>query len=398
MLLALVADDLTGAADAGAPFAAAGFSTVVWLSGLVPEANVVVCSTESRHMPAEQAIAATEDATRRLMAAPGGPPRLLYKKIDSALRGSPAAEALALARAAGARRLLVAPALPAQGRATVGGRQLANGVPVDEAGFEAADCDLVALFAKQEPAGLIDLATVRAGTTQAALAASEHVVSIADAVTDQDLDDVAGAALAAGIDGFAGAAGLAAALSRKLPPPERPATSDLPRVGPVLVLAGSRHPATVGQVAFARAAGRPIVTLTGNKRTAPTSADAVEAIHGLLAAGRSAIVIAPPHRVDEPALLASFAATARAALEATPLGGIVMTGGDVAAAVCRGIEAEAIGLRGEALPAVPWGVIRGGIGDGQCIVTKAGSFGPPEAIDRLIDFLERDARAIRAGR
>jgi uncharacterized protein YgbK (DUF1537 family) len=163
--------------------------------------------------------------------------------------------------------------------------------------------------------------------------------------------------------------------------------------GPVLVLAGSRHPATVGQIALARAAGRPIVTLTGSEGTALAPASATEEMHGLLAAGRSAIVIAPLHRVDEPALLASFAATARAALEATTLGGIVLTGGDVAAAVCRGIEAEAIALRGEALPAVPLGVIRGGIGDGQRVVTKAGSFGPPEAIARLIAFLERDERA-----
>ena len=58
--------------------------------------------------------------------------RLVYKKLDSTLRGNVAAELAAAFGAAGRERAIVAPAFPAAGRTTVGGTQLVHGVPVDE--------------------------------------------------------------------------------------------------------------------------------------------------------------------------------------------------------------------------------------------------------------------------
>jgi uncharacterized protein YgbK (DUF1537 family) len=59
----------------------------------------------------------------------------------------------------------------------------------------------------------------------------------------------------------------------------------------------------------------------------------------------------------------------------------------VAAAVCRALGVRTIWLRGEVLPAIPWATLGGEQVDGMPVVTKAGSFGPPDAIQTAIQFL-----------
>jgi uncharacterized protein YgbK (DUF1537 family) len=395
-LLAIVADDLTGAADAGAHFAGLGFTTSIHLRGPVPGADVVVCSTESRHLPEHEAIAAVEVAMRALLASPGGRPRWLLKKIDSALRGTPAGETLALARVAGVRRVLVAPALPAQGRTTVDGRVLCRGVPVDRAGFEVPSADLLGLFrAAGEPPAHVPLAVVREGPEAIGgrLAGVMESAVVADAETDADLQALVEAAMAGGYDCFAGSAGLASAIAERLPAPRRGLPPGARRGGPVLVLAGSRHEATAAQVDHAARQGVARVVFTpGEIRTGRAEATATEA-RGRLAAGESLIVTPPSERVAETeGLLACFADLGEAALAGRPLGGLVLTGGDVAAAVCARLGVETIELRGEVLPAIPWGRIAGGRAHGLDIVTKAGSFGDRQALARLVDFLAAASR------
>src|SRR5687767_15126123 len=119
--LAIVADDLTGAADTGACFASAGLGTVIRLSGTtIPIADVAVISTKSRDLDGSAAAATVRAAVIGLAGAQDkSKPRWIYKKIDSALRGHPRVELLAAMEAIGATRALVAPAFPAEGRTTV---------------------------------------------------------------------------------------------------------------------------------------------------------------------------------------------------------------------------------------------------------------------------------------
>ena len=115
-----------------------------------------------------------------------------YKKIDSALRGHPRDELLAAMEAIGATRALVAPAFPAEGRTTVGGRQHIDGVPLESSEIRGADAisDLVALFETDHgpPVRLLDLATLR-GEPDALrhLLHDSHGIVVADAETDDDL-------------------------------------------------------------------------------------------------------------------------------------------------------------------------------------------------------------------
>ena len=78
--LVIVADDLTGAADTSACFAAAGLATVIFFSGTaVPDADVIGLSTESRDLEADEAARALTGAVTGFFAAPSDSrPRWVY--------------------------------------------------------------------------------------------------------------------------------------------------------------------------------------------------------------------------------------------------------------------------------------------------------------------------------
>ena len=91
----VLADDLTGAADTALPFFGRGLSARIVLDAdqPLPNADVLVLSTESRNVSEAEAIERVRHAAQRLrpMLA-GSAPSLVYKKIDSTLRGWVGAE------------------------------------------------------------------------------------------------------------------------------------------------------------------------------------------------------------------------------------------------------------------------------------------------------------------
>src|SRR4051812_11931431 len=117
-----IADDLSGALDAATAFHAAGRTVTVILAleawDSVPANALVGLTTETRNASPEgaaKAVGEVLEAARRRGA------RLLYKKIDSTLRGPVAAELGALAAAMPEARILFSPANPAAGRTVRGG-------------------------------------------------------------------------------------------------------------------------------------------------------------------------------------------------------------------------------------------------------------------------------------
>ena len=113
--LGMLADDLTGACDAGVQFAQRGFSTIVWLD---PEprqpADLTVITTNSRNDPPDEARRKVEAARRAL-------PQLVFKKIDSTLYGNLVPEIDAALDAYSFAEAWLAPAFPAQGRRVIDG-------------------------------------------------------------------------------------------------------------------------------------------------------------------------------------------------------------------------------------------------------------------------------------
>src|SRR5215210_5135759 len=130
MLIAIIADDLTGAADAGVQLVHAGYRTAVFFGEsevLADDLDAVSFDTDSRTMPAGFAAKRVLEAAHTAREA-----RIVYKKLDSTLRGNVAAELAAALGGARRKSVVVAPAFPAAGRTTVGGTQRVHGVPIDE--------------------------------------------------------------------------------------------------------------------------------------------------------------------------------------------------------------------------------------------------------------------------
>lgn len=168
--LGILADDLTGACDCAAPFAARGARVVVCLqpAGPAPKSatwDVLVVNTDSRHQTAAEARARVRRGA--LLLRQGGWP-LGFKKIDSTLRGHIGAELEELLEL-GVVRAWLAPAFPQQGRTVEAGHLLVHGAPLAESapGREGAPPPegriAAALGPACEPIGQVELAVLKQG-------------------------------------------------------------------------------------------------------------------------------------------------------------------------------------------------------------------------------------------
>ena len=130
-----LADDLTGALETGARFAAAGVPAVVSVElSTASDAPVLVIDTETRHLaPADAAARIHELACQ----ARARGVRFIYKKTDSTLRGNIGAELGALCRADPDSPLVYAPAYPAMGRTVRPGPALRGWRAGERDGFRA---------------------------------------------------------------------------------------------------------------------------------------------------------------------------------------------------------------------------------------------------------------------
>jgi uncharacterized protein YgbK (DUF1537 family) len=69
------------------------------------------------------------------------------------------------------------------------------------------------------------------------------------------------------------------------------------------------------------------------------------------------------------------------------LGGLVLTGGDLAMGVCKRLSASALRIEEEVLPGIPCSTLTDGPFQGLRLVTKAGGFGEKDALWRITQFL-----------
>jgi uncharacterized protein YgbK (DUF1537 family) len=97
--------------------------------------------------------------------------------------------------------------------------------------------------------------------------------------------------------------------------------------------------------------------------------------------------------VDPEELLPSLAHAVRLAVDAREVSGIYATGGDVVAALVQALEADAIEVRGEAIPLAALGVLKGGPHADLPILTKGGLVGRTEDAVTCIDHLFTFARS-----
>ena len=334
---ALVADDLTGACDAAAPFAQVGFSASVVLDTerfADCRSELLAFSTETRDTHEDEAVRQVELACDRLIQAGR---LVLFKKIDSVLRGSPVAETRAVREKLGGAEALLTPALPSQGRLVVDG-----------------------CLQLVDPATGLELGPPRKIT-------AGEGVRIVDATSLTDLRRAAAAALAESPPPlFAGSAGLAEALAAELASRFLPHPSPLlleRSLRPALVVVGTQHPVTEAQVAALLASGAALERTLGELVREPLR----ESMLVRLTWGT------PPD-------LGPLAAW----LGAGDVGALVLSGGATARYVLDALGAGEVILGGELEPGTAWGRTSGGAADSITTVTKSGGFGAEDLLLRIL--------------
>lgn len=131
-----MADDLTGACEVAAVVHRRGLAAEVCLDAGQPagDTDVLVVDTDTRLLNGEKAARRVAECLSALRQLDGSGP-LLFKKIDSVLRGPVAAELGAAAECLGFARALVVPANPVLGRSIEGGRYRINGIPLHKTDF-----------------------------------------------------------------------------------------------------------------------------------------------------------------------------------------------------------------------------------------------------------------------
>lgn len=421
-MIAVIADDLTGANDTGVQFAKQGLATVVLLearqASSAAASDVLVIDTNSRAVPPGEAYARAAEAARLVKSGGIG---TVYMKVDSTLRGNLGPQIDAIMDECGLKLAVVAPAFPKNGRITVGGLHLLNGVPIEaseiarDPKMPVKESYIPALLAAQTKRriGHLGLKIMSAGeaaiAAELARLAGEGVeVVVCDAWRDEQLRDLAAAIAAAGRETlWVGSAGLAEYLPAAL------GLSGAKRSGPVAVIAGSVSNVTRSQVAklserpdVAYIMVTPAALLTADRRKAEVerccaaaAAAMREGKNAVLASGYSDDIVAVTRREAETLgldgqqtgdLIAGALGEMgrRLAEEASP-GGLVLTGGDIAVAVCAALGATGVRVIREVAPGIPLGELQGGRRDGLKVVTKAGAFGSPDVLVSAIKILRQ---------
>ncbi|MFO7712952.1 four-carbon acid sugar kinase family protein [Desulfosarcina sp.] len=412
LYIAVIADDITGAADTGVQFC----PTVgpVLLVGVLdgeltasPIHNAgVAVFTNTRH--AEPG-AAAEIVRRAAGKIRGLKPGVVYKKIDSCLRGNLGAEIDALVQETGAAGSFVAPALPQQGRTTVNDFHLINRVPVaaSEIGRDplcpVRESRLSVLLSAQSrmAVGHVDLACIKRG----AAALVERVRRLLrrgcrhitfDAEYTVHLDAVASLAR----DHFAdmllvGSAGLAGSLSRVMAP-ELPCLvpADRPRIKKWLFVCGSASRVLAEQVAMlARSTGWVHLSMDPLDLISPGGSTLRDAqvfrrvdAGGLILGIKPILETGPTENPDR--VVRGLAKLAADLLSAMAVDGVFLCGGDTAEVFWKQIGACALRVREEILPGLMCGEFVGGPHNGLHVVTKAGAFGHADTLNQLVNSLE----------
>lgn len=412
----IVADDLTGANDSAVQFASFGAKAITLLdltsreeiANLRSRFQVLSLSTESRNVGTRGADA----AVRRLLpdALVGFEPDILFKKIDSTLRGNIEAELQACESVVGQKRgipIVLTPAYPSNGRAVCGGYVLVHGVPLART---FAGRDFLApvkssrvsdVFLEwHDRVGELGLAAFEGGEgalrrSLEELSAAGKDLILVDALDQEDLNklvSVAAPLFSRAI--WAGSAGLSEALAGYLAGSAvAPVLESVPEPAAgrpkrdVLILYGSLNPASSDQVDCARQKGSCQVIYAPNSLDVDETSVALSRHEGSVAVVSAHVNTAGTPEETSVRVKAYFAEVARKAVVSGRFSSMVLSGGDVGRAVLAALRASAVTVEAEIIPGVVFSRVYDGLAAGMGVVTKAGGFGDREALSKVLAWL-----------
>jgi uncharacterized protein YgbK (DUF1537 family) len=256
-MIAVIADDLTGAAELGGVGLRYGFSVEIVTSfHTKTDADILIIATNTRSMTEQQAIAEMARISTALFKLK---PDLIFKKVDSVLRGHVVAELHTHLKKLDLQRALLIPANPSLGRTIVDGHYFLNNQPIHLSSFSndpdfpigsssvldmlRTDKDTVHICSKSEDLPL-------SGITTGECAADEDFKLWLDKTDKQTL--------------IAGASGLFKALLEKLKLPGKATQPDNELIEPALFVCGSAFNKSKQLVEDVKFSGGPVSYMPRN--------------------------------------------------------------------------------------------------------------------------------------
>jgi uncharacterized protein YgbK (DUF1537 family) len=411
----ILADDLSGAADCANACMSSGLSALVSFNEVEHhfETEVLSIDCDTRHLSPTEAAARITRVMQSSHLRPSD--RILFKKIDSTLRGNIASELqtlLAERRASSPNRVvaIIAPAFPAGGRTTVDGHQLVHGIPLEKTEIWLHN-DLPGVAHLPSMLGhaglstaLLSLSIVRSHfanllSSMLELAAAADVI-VCDAETDDDLSAIAHASVALGGDTvWVGSAGLAYQLPHAagLPPST---TSMQPEFisGPTLLVVGSMSSvshlqARVLEDAIPVTSIRIPTDVLLEGRSGSAWNVLAGRVHESLKSGKDTLIVLDPNGTVGPDGRRCLTASLRLLLapHASLVGSLFATGGETARAILEGWGISSLHMLGELEPGLPFSF--GRIHDRPLpILTKAGTFGNQDTLVSCWQFFTNLSR------
>ena len=411
-MIIIIADDLTGANDTGVQFQKNGFSTMVQTEYSDVQSEYLQCcncydalsiNVNSRQLPPEEAYRRVYNLARQISEIPT---EYVYKKIDSLLRGNPAAELDAVMDALGAETALVVPSFPENGR------QLVNGIMVTQ----DDRINVEKIFREGSKRSTFKLSLEEIGKGPESLKQlmkrkqkEGFQIFIADATSDLELETIKNAAKP--IDRkmiFCGSAGFAKQLSNEKRFQKELVTSEKSE-NAVLVVAGSRRKETAVQLQqISEAFLTPIVKIdvskveNGGRSYSEEITRCTDQILQTVQEGHKLILLAvsslfsetqekpKPENKDPEAvnIAAALGETVEKIYRRIRLRAVVSTGGDTSLQICRAFRSKGIELCDEITAGIPVGRMVGGEADGMVIITKSGGFGNGDALIQVVNYLD----------
>jgi uncharacterized protein YgbK (DUF1537 family) len=318
---------------------------------------------------------------------------LIFKKIDTGLRGNVGAEIETLARAARCGSVIVAPSIPSIGRRTQNGMQFQDGTLLSMTDY-AAD--------PGNPAGSFRIAQVIRQTSSLTavnlkpheLGGFDRGLAVVDSRSDSDLDVIIEAALKRKKVLLVGSLGLGAALCRALlamwPRPAQP--NDPIARGQT---SGDTHANIVVSGTKYKMSGRQIqnacemLGVVVIKTNLPCGSEQAREISETIRAEGTAVLTIGAVQCRGGELLDQLAHAIRRIVDLTGPSNLALIGGETAYHVLKTLGAKLITVKAVAENVVSLGRIRQGLCDGMALACKGGSVGGPNAVIEMIRYLQR---------
>lgn len=424
----VIADDLTGANATGVLLKKMNYKAYTVMNterielSTLNECDCVLYPTDSRGVDPQIAYNRVKNVCSLLKQ---DEVRVYANRIDSTLRGNLGSETDAMLDCLGEDYIaVVAPCFPSSGRIVIGGYMLVNGLPLHKTDI-AIDpktpvkvSEVALLFEQQSKyqVSSIQMKDLMHGKHYLADLMNRHAedgsrILVVDCVTQEDLDLIADAVITSGRKVIAVDPGVfTATLSRKLITP-----SEKREKSKILAVVGSVNPNTTKQMEELWLSQRThnvfVKTrslIEGEKEREAEIARVTKEI--LEECSRNSIStvtgdgIYPENRIDFKPYMeryqcsmddvtdminSAFAEiTYRIFKEEPTFKGLYTSGGDVTVAVCRKFRTAGLSLMDEVLPLAAYGQFLKGEFEGVHIITKGGSQGNSNAINRCITYLK----------